>query len=60
MADLPRDYLVPSLKELIDRTDPDMLWFDGEWEADASLWRSPELVAYYYDRAAGARAATSP
>jgi alpha-L-fucosidase len=40
------------LKELIDRTDPDILWFDGEWEAPAARWRSPEIAAYYYDRAA--------
>ena len=51
VADYTGDYLLPSLKELIDQTSPDMLWFDGEWEADASVWRSPELVAYYYDRA---------
>ena len=52
VPDYARDYLVPSLQELIDRTDPDLLWFDGEWEAPASVWRSPEIAAYYYDRAA--------
>jgi len=52
VGDFARDYLVPSLKELIDRTNPDMLWFDGEWEAPADRWRSPEIAAYYYDRAA--------
>ena len=50
--DFARDYLVPSLKELIDHTDPDMLWFDGEWEAPASAWCAPELSAYFYNRAA--------
>jgi alpha-L-fucosidase len=49
--DYPRDYLIPSLKELIDRTNPDMLWFDGEWEVEAGDWRSPELAAYFYNRA---------
>jgi alpha-L-fucosidase len=49
--DYPRDYLIPSLKELIDRTNPDMLWFDGEWEVKAKDWRSPELAAYFYNRA---------
>jgi alpha-L-fucosidase len=51
VADYTGDYLLPSLKELIDQTSPDMLWLDGEWEADASTWRSPELLAYYYDQA---------
>lgn len=50
--DFARDYLVPSLKELIDRTNPDLLWFDGEWEAPAAAWCSPELAAYFYNRAA--------
>jgi alpha-L-fucosidase len=52
VPDFARDYLVPSLKELIDRTDPEMLWFDGEWEAPAATWRSLELAAYFYNRAA--------
>ena len=50
--DYSRDYLVPSIKELIDKTNPDMLWFDGEWGADPVVWRSPEIVSYFYDRAA--------
>jgi len=49
--DYSREYLVPSLKELIDQTSPDMLWFDGEWEAEPSEWYSPEIAAYYYNRA---------
>jgi alpha-L-fucosidase len=49
--DYPRDYLIPSLKELIDRTNPDLLWLDGEWEVEAEDWRSPELAAYFYNRA---------
>ncbi len=49
--DYPRDYLVPSLKELIDRTNPDMLWFDGEWEDAWTHQRGKELAAYFYNRA---------
>lgn len=52
VPDFARDYLVPQIAELIDRVDPDMLWFDGEWEAPPAWWRSPEIAAYYYDRAA--------
>jgi alpha-L-fucosidase len=52
VADYTGDYLLPSLKELIDTTAPDLIWFDGEWEADPSTWRSAELAAYFYDRAA--------
>ena len=52
VADYAGDYLLPSIAELIDRTSPDILWFDGEWEAEASTWRAPEIAAYYYDHAA--------
>ena len=52
VADFTGDYLLPSLKELIDQTSPDLLWFDGEWEAEPSVWRSAELCAYFYDEAA--------
>jgi alpha-L-fucosidase len=52
VADYAADYLLPSLKELIDATAPDLLWFDGEWEAEPSTWRSAELAAYFYDQAA--------
>ena len=50
--DYSREYLVPSIKELIDRTSPDLLWFDGQWEATPAEWYSPELAAYFYNRAA--------
>ena len=60
VADYTGDYLLPSLKELIDQTSPDMLWFDGEWEADASVWRSPETGRLLLRPREGARAAASP
>ena len=53
VVDFTREYLVPSLVELVDRTAPDVLWFDGEWEAEAPVWRSPEIAAYFYNQAAG-------
>ncbi len=52
VADYAREYLVPSLAELVGRTNPDILWFDGEWESAPGTWRSPELAAYFYNRAA--------
>jgi alpha-L-fucosidase len=31
------------LNELCERYKPDLLWFDGDWERDASQWRFDEL-----------------
>lgn len=50
--DYSRHYLAPSIRELIDTTAPDLLWFDGEWEAPPETWQSPAIAAYFYDRAA--------
>lgn len=31
------------LREICDRYEPDLLWFDGDWERDATQWRFAEL-----------------
>jgi alpha-L-fucosidase len=54
VADYVGDYLLPSLQELIDETHPDILWFDGDWEAPPEAWRGAEIAAYFYDVAAAA------
>jgi alpha-L-fucosidase len=47
------DYMVPQAKEFIDKYDPDILWFDGEWNRPATYYRTPEIVAYFYNQAEG-------
>lgn len=42
-------YLLPQLKELITRYEPQVLWADGNWGHSAQYWRSAELVAWYYN-----------
>lgn len=46
------DFMVPQIKELIDRYRPDYLCFDGEWEHGYPHWRARQIVAYYYNQAA--------
>ena len=55
VANYTSDYLVPSIAELVEQSDPDMLWFDGEWESAPATWRSPDLAAFFYNRAAARR-----
>lgn len=45
------DYMIPQLKELIDKFQPDCLYFDGEWEHGFEYWRGREIIAYYYNQA---------
>jgi alpha-L-fucosidase len=47
------DYLLPQGAEFIDRYDPDILWYDGDWSTDASELHSYDLAAYFYNRADG-------
>lgn len=32
------------VRELLERFEPDLLWFDGEWERSAEQWRMAELA----------------
>ena len=47
------DYLVPQATEFIDKYDPDLLWFDGEWSATADQFHTYDIAAYFYNQAQG-------
>jgi alpha-L-fucosidase len=47
------DYIVPQANEFIDMYDPDILWFDGDWDMYAEEYRSPEIIAHFYNGAEG-------
>lgn len=44
-------YTVPLIKEFIDHYDPDILWYDAEWTKSAEYYKTPQLTAYFYNRA---------
>ena len=41
----------PQAQDLINKYAPDLVWSDGDWEANSSYWRSPELLAWMYNTA---------
>ncbi|MCL3780966.1 hypothetical protein EMN47_11285 [Prolixibacteraceae bacterium JC049] len=45
------DFMVPQIKELIDKYHPDYICFDGEWDHGYVYWRSRQILAYYYNQA---------
>lgn len=47
------DYMMPSFKEVVDKFDPDLIWYDGGWGSPVSVSRVGELSAYFYNKAAG-------
>jgi alpha-L-fucosidase len=47
------DYLVPQAVEFIDKYDPDILWYDGEWLTEAVDLKTYDIAAYFYNQADG-------
>ena len=45
-------HMLPQLKDLVNRYEPDMVWTDGEWDYTSSTWRSTEFLAWLYNESA--------
>ena len=43
------DHMLPQLKDLVNRYQPDIIWPDGEWEQSDSLWRSKEFLTWLFN-----------
>jgi len=48
-----KDYLIPQATEFIDQYDPDILWYDGDWDTNADSLRTFDISAYFYNQAEG-------
>ena len=48
-----KDYLVPQATEFIDKYDPDIIWYDGQWRTPAIDLQSYDIAAYFYNQAQG-------
>ena len=53
VKDFVRDYAVPQTTELVDKYDPDILWFDYDWMTYAHENGSYDMAAYFYNKAEG-------
>ena len=43
------EYMLPQMKDLVLRYEPDIIWPDGEWTAPAEKWRSKEFLAWLFN-----------
>ena len=43
------EHMLPQLKELVVRYEPDIIWPDGEWDHPSDVWRSTEFLAWLYN-----------
>ena len=51
-ADVDRyvdEYMLPQMKDLVQRYKPDIIWPDGEWGHPSSTWRSTEFLAWLFN-----------
>jgi len=43
------DHMIPQMKDLVIRYEPDIVWPDGEWEHPSEKWKSTEFLAWLYN-----------
>jgi alpha-L-fucosidase len=42
-------HMLPQMKDLVTRYEPDIFWPDGEWDHPSETWRSTEFLAWLYN-----------
>ncbi len=43
------DHMIPQMKDLVTRYEPDIVWTDGEWDHPSEKWKSTEFLAWLYN-----------
>ncbi|MGL1933490.1 MAG: alpha-L-fucosidase [Fibrobacterales bacterium] len=42
------EVMIPDLKDLVTKYEPDLLWPDGEWDHDKAVWHSAEFLSWLF------------
>ena len=51
--DFVNEYIVPQANDFITKYDPDLIWFDGEWDQSVEERHTRDIVSYFYNHAEG-------
>lgn len=43
------DHMIPQIKDLVTRYEPDILWTDGEWDFPSEKYKSVEFLSWLYN-----------
>ncbi len=43
------NHMIPQMKDLVTRYEPDIVWTDGEWDYPSEKWKSTEFLAWLYN-----------
>jgi alpha-L-fucosidase len=44
------EHVLPQMKELINKYQPDVFWTDGDWEASDTVWHSTQFLSWLYNQ----------
>ncbi|MBS1610658.1 MAG: alpha-L-fucosidase [Bacteroidetes bacterium] len=44
--------MLPQLKDLVTRYNPEVIWSDGDWDHSDTVWRSKEFLTWLYNKSA--------
>ncbi len=42
-------HMLPQMKDLVNRYEPDIFWPDGEWDHPSETWKSTQFLAWLYN-----------
>ncbi len=43
------NHMIPQMKDLVTRYQPDVLWTDGEWDHPSETWKSTQFLSWLYN-----------
>jgi len=43
------NHMIPQMKDLVLRYEPDVFWTDGEWDHPSEVWKSTEFLAWLFN-----------
>ncbi len=44
------NYMIPQMKDLVNRYHPDIFWTDGEWDHNSDAWKSKEFLSWLFNK----------
>ncbi|MCE5249929.1 alpha-L-fucosidase [bacterium] len=44
-----REHMIPQMKDLVTRYEPDLVYGDGEWDHPSDVWKSKEFLAWLFN-----------
>lgn len=43
------EHMIPQMKDLVNRYNPDLVWTDGEWDHPSETWKSTQFLSWLFN-----------